>query len=187
MRREPMGEFNPAFYGPAVAALVDPLPLMALGRGKPNAAMRPRLQALDPANDFAAPVVNRDAAAACQAGLWLLHDFWEESHAIAQDLSTPEGSYWHAIEHRREPDPGNAKYWLRRVGEHPIHAALSSLAEDYTTEITPDDEWNGVAFVDICERHRGRGGIPEVELRQMQMEEWRLLFDHCYRLATGTG
>ncbi len=185
MRREPMGDFNPALYGPAVAALVDPLPLMELGRGKSNAAMRPRLQALDPAKDFAAPVVNRDAAAACLAGLWLLHDFWEESHAVAQDLDTPEGNYWHAIEHRREPDPGNAKYWLRRVDEHPIHAELAKFTGNYGVRGQGWEAWYGETFVDLCERYRGTGKPDDLDLRKLQLDEWTLLFDHCYRLATG--
>ena len=37
------------------------------------------------------------AAAACRAGLWLYHDFLDESHTISQEIETPEGSYWHAL------------------------------------------------------------------------------------------
>ena len=65
-------------------------------------------------------------AEGCLAGLWLLYDFLDESHTISQSLDTLEGSYWHGIMHRREPDYENAKYWFRRVPVHPIHAELAA-------------------------------------------------------------
>ena len=54
-----------------------------------------------------------DMAQACLAGLWLYHDFLDESHSISQEIATSTGSFWHGIMHRREPDPSNAKYWFR--------------------------------------------------------------------------
>src|SRR5688500_4990238 len=80
-----------------------------LGPGSPNLGMQAQLHQVQrelPTGDF---------ASACMAGLWLYHDFLDESHAISQDLHTVEGSYWHAIMHRREPDAWNSKYWFRRV------------------------------------------------------------------------
>lgn len=106
---------------------------------------------------------------AAKAGLWLLHDFFEESHAISQNLHTPEGSYWHGILHRREPDPSNAKYWFRRAGDHPIMKQLR--------EQSPDLGYNyssACAFVEDCER----GGES---VRAVQFLEWRLLFEFCCR------
>lgn len=50
------------------------------------------------------------------AGLWLYFSCFEQSHALAQELPTLEGSYWHAIVHRQEPDDWNSGYWFRRVG-----------------------------------------------------------------------
>src|SRR3954451_5018344 len=70
----------------------------------------------------------RDANAAL-SGLLLLLGGWEQSHEISQDNPSPEGSYWHAIAHRIEPDSSNAGYWFRRVGVHPVFANLHGEAE----------------------------------------------------------
>jgi hypothetical protein len=68
---------------------------------------------------------NPDAAL---AGLALQLGDWNAAHTIAQDVSNQEGSYWHGIIHRMEPDYWNSNYWLRRVGSHPIHAELREAA-----------------------------------------------------------
>jgi hypothetical protein len=101
--------FDPTAYSPAVADLLQERRLAPLGPGSPNLRRRPRLQALTVEQAFAPHRVrDRDAAAACLAGLWLYHDFLDESHTISQGLHTPEGSYWHALMHRREPDFSNS-------------------------------------------------------------------------------
>ena len=50
-----------------------------------------------------------------RALLLLWHDHHDAAHAIAQDDPSSEGSFLHAILHRREPDPSNAQYWIRRT------------------------------------------------------------------------
>ena len=55
----------------------------------------------------------RDAPAAL-SGLVLMAGHWDLSHQIAQDISSREGSYWHAIAHRIEPDSPNSGYWFRQ-------------------------------------------------------------------------
>ncbi|WP_088259844.1 hypothetical protein [Fimbriiglobus ruber] len=172
--------FDPNAYGSAVAALVLPIRVAELGPGTPNAAARAALSAFDPSRDFAQPVRDREAAQACLAGLFLYHDFHDEAHAISQDLPTAEGSFWHAILHRREPDPSNSKYWWRQVGSHLVLSRLASetpaLGYSYTSP---------TAFVDFCERVRG-GGTSEEELaKRVQALEWQLLFEHCYRKTVG--
>src|SRR5262245_35001335 len=107
---------------PEISPLIDGR-LMPLGPGTPNDAARPQLQQLQ--DSFLDKSKDLDFALACMAGLWLYHDFLDESHSISQDLHTVEGSYWHAIMHRREPDYWNSKYWFRRVGDHPIYDKLN--------------------------------------------------------------
>ncbi len=170
---------DPASYGPKAAALLaDRLP--ALGPGSPNAAVFAALKAFDPARDLGKPAVDPASARACLAGLWLLHDGLDESHAISQGLTTPEGSYWHALMHRREPDAWNSKYWFRQLGDHPVVAQLLKAAPElgyaYTTP---------AAFVDFGETVRGSGSADEELAKRVQALEIRLLFDWCYRKATG--
>src|SRR4051794_29799649 len=114
-----------AGYPPGVAELLRALPLAPLGPGKPRREARDRLEAT--ASAFP-PGANADTAASCRAGLWLAFDFLDEAHAISQDLHTSEGSYWHALVHRREPDAANSKYWWRRVGHHAVFARLGEEA-----------------------------------------------------------
>lgn len=167
--------FDPTAYGPLVAQLLTDPRLPDLGPGRPNLAARPLLQSLTIECLFdGLPVRDVDMARACLAALWLHHDFPDESHAISQEIATPTGSYWHGILHRREPDAGNAKYWFRRVGRHPVFADLGA-------------DWDPFAFVDECERHRGTGTEAETRLRQEQLREWQALFDWCWRRAVEQG
>ncbi len=167
-------------YPSVIKELLKQIPLAPLGPGKPQRPMRPQLEAASSA--FAAGT-NRDMAAACRAGLWLAFDFHDESHAISQDLSTVEGSYWHAILHRREPDSANAAYWFRRVGTHPIFETLATEARALGLML-PLGSWDPYAFIDLCEAHRDKGGEQEMLLRRVQLREWELLFVWCFRNAT---
>jgi hypothetical protein len=175
---------------PAAAEVRDPERLMPLGPGTPNAAVRPALARLTPDGLFDEPVRRLDFAQACLAGLWLLHDFIDESHNISQELSGRDGSYWHAILHRREGDFGNSKYWLRRVGDHPIFADLAAAARKLADDapaparfLGDHRSWDPFAFVDLCERAVRDGGELETLCRMIQKAEWDLLFDHDAREA----
>ncbi len=161
-----MSNFNPSAYSLAVEALLIPERLPELGPGSPNHFKKSALQTL---------VISP----ACRAGLWLLHDFLDESHAISQDLETQEGSFWHAIMHRREPDAANSKYWWRRVGAHPVLDQLRERAPAFGYEYTTPE-----AFVDECECVRGTGTEAELIARRVQVLEWQLLFDWCFKLAS---
>jgi hypothetical protein len=138
-------------------------------------------------------------AVAVSAGLLQMHDFATESHERAQSVEGQGrhrvGDYWHAIHHRREPDPGNAKYWFRHVGSHPILGRLAkfagSLALDQKTEIRtaierllPNGTWDSFAFVDFCqEAASGRPDFAWVA-RRLQFFEMTLLLAQNYEDAT---
>lgn len=187
-----MDSLVPRSYGPAVDRLVSPPRLSELGPGRPNEAVRDLLAAIFPESLCAPHAVRDRAAAACLAGLWLYHDFLDESHALSQELATVEGSYWHGILHRREPDYANAKYWFRRVGQHAIGpdlatsgrklAAQSSL-DNHSRFLTEQSAWDHFRFVDLCEASAtGRSSAADL-CRRIQLCEWFLLFDHCWRQA----
>jgi hypothetical protein len=172
-----MSSFNPDDYGLTLAPLLQPR-LMTLDAGSPNVAVRPHLEALGDLAFLGKPIKDRDMARACVAGLWLYHDFLDESHAISQELHTPEGSYWHAIMHRREGDFSNSKYWFRRVGSHPVLRQLTEQAPALGHEFA-----DPFAFVDLVERVLDSGTPDEEVARRAQNLEWQLLFDWCYRKA----
>jgi hypothetical protein len=111
------------------------------------------------------PLATRPQRLALAAGLLQIHDFWDLSHQAAQqagDLGeTRCSAYWHGIAHRREPDPGNAAYWFRRVGRHPVFTELAKVGRmfdemgDRARRLAPGGEWDPFAFIDFCTSARG--------------------------------
>jgi hypothetical protein len=178
-----MTPFDPGKYQPPLAALWSIERLPELGPGTPNESARAALAELSPETSFLR-VRDRDAAVACISGLWLYHDFLDESHTISQDLGDWAGSYWHGIMHRREPDAGNAKYWFRRVAANPVYEELGQDAAELGLTVK-GGTWDALAFVDRCEKERGTGSTAEEVCRRVQLREMQLLFDWCYRRATG--
>jgi len=168
--------FDPQAYGSEVAHLLsladDGRRLMPLARASCASS-----EARDRIGRSSLPNLVR-------AGLYLYFSCWQEAHELAQEIETPDGSYWHAIVHRQEPDPGNAGYWFRRVGAHPIYPALCRAAAEAGYQGGP--RWDPIAFVDYCERARP-GSAEEAIALQVQRAEWQLLFDHCARRAKPAG
>jgi hypothetical protein len=120
------------------------------------------------------------APEAAMAGLYLYFSCLNEAHSIAQEIDTPDGSFWHGIMHRQEPDAGNAGYWFRRVGRHPVFQALCDGAN--RLGYAAGSVWDPIAFIDACEEARRHPGSDrELLVRKVQLLEWQLLFDHCAR------
>jgi hypothetical protein len=143
--------FDPAAYGPEVAAI---LALGGDGR-RPMALAEPVCTSAEARARIAAAKIPE----LLRAGLYLYFGCWNEAHQTAQEIPSREGSYWHAIVHRQEPDAGNAGYWFAQVGNHPIYAQLGP-------------HWNPRAFIRQC-----MAGEPSAQ--ELQLLEWQLLFDYC--------
>ncbi len=171
-----VSDFQPNAYGPVFAALVDRDRQRPLDGGAPAASDAAALEAASLDGLFAHTGVADEAMArCCFSAVWLLCDFLDESHTISQGISTQSGSFWHGIMHRREGDFSNAKYWFRKVGEHPVYERLAAAAGE--------DSWAPFDFVDACEQAVRSGGAGAERCRELQQMEWELLFDYCYQAA----
>jgi hypothetical protein len=190
-----MDEFSPDAYGPVFAELLPADRCRTLNAGAADVTLRPDLKRATLTTAFAhTQVVDLDMARCCLAGLWLVHDFLDESHTISQGVENGSGSFWHGVMHRREGDISNAKYWFRRVGAHPVFNKLGGrieqlVADDPTSfsaqRIAPRGEFDAFGFVDACQHALRTDGFDELICRRVQQAEWEQLFDHCYRVAIG--
>lgn len=162
--------------------------------GPGNAAARAELEALTPAELLSVPVRSEADGRALLSGLWLWHDWLDESHTLSQAISSATGSFWHAILHRREGDFSNSKYWYARCAGHPIFPTLAVQASGLINDFPADKSllkltyagWNPNAFVDLVEAIERTPGDPRrATAVALQRMEWRLLFEHTTRAAAG--
>ncbi len=179
-------QWNPMSYGVTVAEILalagDGERLMPLAEGECcSEEARRRIRNARPEELFGAVRAQHGAL----AGLYLYFSCREEAHETAQSDNTAEGSYWHAIVHRQEPDAGNSSYWFHRVGEHAVFPALVEKARAIVAahpgaDLQLSRAWDPIAFIRVCERARRQ---PDSALEQAALEiqraEWQLLFDYC--------
>lgn len=162
--------------------------------GDGNEEARAIMEDLKPADLIGVPIKDHDHAAGVLSGLWLWHDWLDQSHRIAQAIETPSGSFWHAIMHRREGDFSNSKYWYNRVGVHPVYTGIAANAATVLNPLPMNkallrlthNGWNPSVFVDLVEEAWRNPDDPLTPiLVNLQQLEWRMLFDHCVRAAGG--
>jgi hypothetical protein len=177
--------FDSKAYGDAVARILaldgDGERLMPLAFGDGDGASERALAQLKPETAQSLFPGSR-APEAALSGLYLYFSCFDEAHELAQSISSREGSYWHAIVHRQEPNAGNSGYWFRQVGAHPIFPALRDEAARLGVDFGA--KWDPIAFIDFCEKAQGKPG-PDVERQALEVQraEWQLLFDYCARAA----
>lgn len=116
---------------------------------------------------------DQELAECCLSGLWLLHNFLDQSHEISQQVHSREGSFWHGIMHRLEGDFGNSKYWYRKVGDHQVFGAMPG-----------GGRWAPNDFVDQCESAPSAGPSAVQAVQQTAVSEWKALFEYCFTNAT---
>jgi hypothetical protein len=119
--------------------------------------------------------------------LWLYFGCSDECHKTVQEIESADASFWHAIVHRQEPDPGNSSYWFRRVTGHPVYPKLQQAAREILERYPSagfrlEETWDPFAFIDFCEQaRRDPDSTSEHFALEIQRAEWQLLFDHCAR------
>jgi hypothetical protein len=175
---------------PRFAEITAPDLVPELGPGIPDLKRTMILRSIDLKELFSpVAIMEQISARACLAGLWLLAGDLHASHGISQNIHGADGSYWHALMHRREPDISNSDYWFRRVGAHPIFPALLETANGIATAAGRPDlagsKWDPIDFNKVCDAVRGKGGPVEKICRDIQRWEYDLLLEHCFAKATG--
>jgi hypothetical protein len=183
-----MTEWNSTAYGVEVARLLAldgaGARLMPLAGGACSSETARREIASRAAVDW---FPGARAPEAALAGLYLYFSCSDEAHTVAQDVSSTDGSYWHAVVHRQEPDAANARYWFQRAGAHQIFPRLLARAREIGAACKEcfwmtARAWDPEAFIDLCEEARRRPGSERERVAlEIQRAEWQLLFDHCAR------
>ena len=171
--------FDVDAYGPDVGAILalDGKGARPMALAEPACTSGKALAAIK-ASSAAKLFPRSRAPEAALAGLYLYFGCWQEAHETAQNVQSAEGSYWHAIVHRQEPDAWNSDYWFRQVGRHPIFPVLREAAAAIGLDFGPD--WRPGAFIKLCEEARSSPGSDlEKQALAVQLAEWQLLFDYC--------
>ncbi len=179
---------------PAAQKLIHRAPPSPLGPGSPIPLPDREQVDLSVEDVFAGvKTFDEDAAKCCIAGLLLRYNHLEASHEISNSMDNRTAAYWHAIMHRREPDASNAAYWFRRVGLHPVFNDVLRAVKGIPVApeiagaviVVRGDRWDPVAFIDLCDQARDKGGPLEEFCIAVQEAEWHALFDHSVARAIG--
>lgn len=134
--------------------------------------------------------------AALQAGVWLIQGEFDESHRLSQEHEG-QGRHqlcdqWHAIQHRREPDYGNARYWVRQLPESPHFGELAEIVGRWLENAVPakvaawrprllgPGGWKPLGQVDLAQAAVGEPTLEQFA-RRVQWAEMLLLLRQTWR------
>ena len=133
------------------------------------------------------PDASRPGRLALAAGLLQILGAWDASHHAAQEADdlgeTLTAAAWHMVAHRREPDPGNARYWARRVNPSSAFPTLAGLAVpllespvaglDWSTRLVDRSGiWNPSGLIDLAAQVQVQAGSEAAVLvRRLQRLE----------------
>ena len=164
---------------PAVIELIESAPLPGLDSNPQNETTRAAIRSLIKSESLQGTLH--------ESGLWLLAGELDLSHEVSQSNDSAEGSFWHGIMHRREGDFGNAKYWFRRVGKHPVHEELAKCIERNSSDLCDslplnqltDPEKSPFALVDSCQSALGSKPDQKESLERICWWQWELLYASC--------
>jgi hypothetical protein len=116
-----------------------------------------------------------------RAGLYYFHNALDYSHREAQKVEGDTAAYWHGMVHRREGDFENARYWMRRAGEHPAFQEMQHRASDGAPHMARQPNWDPFLFISLCEQFKFGEAEYKKELAHLQREEFAVMFDYVWR------
>jgi hypothetical protein len=118
-----------------------------------------------------------------RTGLLYAYDAVDEAHRIVQEIKSDEGSYWHAMVHRREGDFENARYWYRRTGWLRLFPEMHARAAGVSSLMSRQQDWDPYVLVGLCEQARFGGDVDMRELVGLQKVEFEVMFEGLWREA----
>ena len=166
----------------------------------PSSTAKKTLDAVDDAQLFApTSLKNQSMGAAVRALLYLWNGWIDESAMYAQGARPKESLFILAISERHRGRADGAKAFFRQLNDHSIYPSLAQIATELIGS-SPDDTlkrfreilnlngaWEPYAFIDVYEQARSDETKLTVRefVREMQRQEFTLLFGHCFQAATG--
>lgn len=164
------------------------------------ASAKKTLDASDDAHLFAPSTLRDESmATAIRALLYLWNGWIDESSMYAQGARPKESLFILGLSERHHGNASQAKAFFLQLHDHPIYPSLAKIANELIAT-SPDESlkrfreilrlngtWEPYVFIDIYEQAR----VDETKItigdfvRQMQGQEFSLLFGHCYKAVTG--
>lgn len=163
----------------ALGSLIDSAPLPGLDDQPHCKETQASVERLVKSSEFRGTLL--------ESALWLLAGELDRSHTISQAFESSEGSFWHGIMHRREGDYGNAKYWFRRTGTHPVHEELANRIgaerDRFSSDLPLGQLVSANEFaetlVDVAESACRGNESWRRDAELICWWEWQLLFNFC--------